>query len=97
MVGTHFTKDRDDGVSVLAGIDSPSSLGPPSGRSAVIIPFPSLTAAADWFGEDAGELDEDVFPLGSLAVKLVGNFNLPRLLVVRQDLGAGCDPIAPPF
>jgi hypothetical protein len=83
MVGTHFTKDRDDGVSVLAGIDSPSSLR--SAWAGNVISFPSLTAAADWFGEDAGELDEDVFPLGSLAVKLIGTFQFPRLLVMRQD------------
>lgn len=86
MVGTHFTKDRDDGVSVLAGIDPPSSLR--SAWADNVIAFPNLTAAADWFGEDAGELDEDVFPLGLLAVKLIGNFSLPRLLVARQDLGA---------
>lgn len=90
---THIDDGEKASLAGVAASPSRSTAGP----TAVIIPFPSLTAAADWFGEDAGELDEDVFPLGSLAVKLVGNFNLPRLLVVRQDLGAGCDPIAPPF
>lgn len=91
---THIDDETSGSLAGLPGVSSPARR---AGLTAEIIPFPSLTAAADWFGEDAGELDEDVFPLGSLAVKLVGNFNLPRLLVVRQDLGAGCDPIAPPF
>lgn len=82
MVGTHFTKDRDDGVSVLAGIDSPSSLR--SAWADNVISFPAHNAAYG-LGGDATELDEDVFHIGSVAVKLVGNFNLPKLLVMRQD------------
>lgn len=88
MVGTHFTKDRDDGGSVLPGIDFPSSLGPPQAGS-VIIQFRPRTAAAMPWSDDANSLDDDVFELGELAVRLVGNFNLPRLLVVRQDQSQG--------
>lgn len=70
---THM-EDRD--AALLAGDVAPLSR---SAWADNVIPFPSLTAAADWFGEDAGELDEGVFPLGSLAVKFVGNFTLPRI------------------
>lgn len=87
MVGTHFTKDRDDGVSVLAGIDPPSSLGPPQAGS--VIQFRPRVAAASMWSDDANSLDEDVYPLGLLAVRLVGNFSVPRLLVVRQDQSQG--------
>lgn len=89
-------EDRDDGVSVLAGIDSPSSLR--SAWADNVIQFPSpIAAALDGWESEASSLDEDVFQIGELAVRISGNFQLPRLLVVRQDLGAGCDPIAPPF
>ena len=63
----------------LAGSDevSPFAASP---RDCVIIPFPVPSAAASWdLGES--ELDEDVFPLGSLAVRLVGNFTRPSILV----------------
>lgn len=84
MVGTHFNKDRDDGVSVLAGIDSPSSLGPPQAGS--VIQFPgSIAAAFDDRESEASSLDEDVFQIGELAVRISGNFSLPKLLVMRQD------------
>lgn len=81
MHSTH--ENRDDGVSVLAGIDSPSSLR--SAWADNVISFPAHNAAAYGLGGDATELDEDVFHIGSVAVKLVGNFNLPKLLVMRQD------------
>jgi hypothetical protein len=82
MHSTH--ENRDDGVSVLAGIDPPSSLR--SAWADNVIQFPSPIAAALDGWEDAGEpLDEDVFDLGSLAVRLIGTFQFPRLLVMRQD------------
>jgi hypothetical protein len=77
------THIEDDGAKILAGTEAPSSPARRAGLTAVIIPFPDVAAASFW--ESAGELDEDVFPLGSLAVKLVGNFLLPKLLVMRQD------------
>lgn len=86
MVGTHFTKDRDDGVSVLAGIDPPSSLR--SDWADNVIQFIPRNAAAEW-DDEAGEFDDTFESIGSLAVRLVGNFSLPRLLVVRQDQSQG--------
>lgn len=86
--------DNRGETEALAGAEA-SPLGPPSGRSAEIIPFPARNAAAYGLGEDD---DADCWEgVGIVAVRLIGNFPLPRLLVVRQDLGAGCDPIAPPF
>jgi hypothetical protein len=91
------THIEDETSGSLAGLPEVSSPARRAGLTAEIIAFPARNAAAYGLGEEATELDEDVFHIGSVAVKLVGNFNLPRLLVVRQDLGAGCDPIAPPF
>jgi hypothetical protein len=80
MVGTHFTKDRDDGVSVLAGIDPPSSLR--SAWADNVISFPTLSPPP-WAGDDE---DADCWEsVGILAVKIVGNFDLPRLRVLTQD------------
>lgn len=77
------THIEDDGAEILAGTEAPSSPGRRAGHTAEIIPFPSLTAAADWLGESE---DADCWEsIGVLAVKLVGNFTLPKLLVVRQD------------
>jgi hypothetical protein len=75
MHSTH--ENRDDGVSVLAGIDSPSSLR--SAWADNVISLPAHNAAAYGLGGDATELDEDVFHIGSVAVRLVGNFTLPRI------------------
>ncbi len=73
----HSTQvDNGETSIALAGVAASPSRST-AGPTAVIIPFPDVAAASFW--EDAGELDEDVFPLGSLAVKLVGNFKLPRI------------------
>lgn len=54
--------------------------GPPSGRSAEIIPFPRRVAAASMAWDQ--EADEDHWePVGLLAVRLVGDFVRPRILV----------------
>jgi hypothetical protein len=75
----------DGETEVLAG--SPASpSGPPLGPTVIPFPLPCRTAALAW-EEEAGELDEDVFDLGSLAVRLVGNFSKPRLLVFAQAPG----------
>lgn len=80
MVGTHFNKDRDDGVSVLAGIDPPSSLR--SAWADNVISFPTLSPPP-WAGEDE---DADCWEsVGILAVRLLGTFQFPKLLVMRQD------------
>ncbi len=51
--------------------------GPPLGPTVVLFPF--NRSAAAYPVDDATELDEDVFHIGSVAVKLVGNFKLPRI------------------
>ena len=65
----------------LAG-DLGVSLARRSGQTADILIFQPRTAAASWALEDAIEpLDEDVFDLGSIAVRLVADWSLPRLQV----------------
>lgn len=73
------THIEDDGAKILAGTEAPSSPARRAGLTAEIIAFPARNAAAYGLGEDATELDEDVFHIGSVAVKLVGNFKLPRI------------------
>lgn len=70
---------------------SVSASGPPL-AGAVVLPFrfPSpIAAALDGWESEASSLDEDVFQIGELAVRISGSFSLPRLLVVRQDQSQG--------
>ncbi len=57
--------------------------GPPLGPTVILFPFNRDAAA--YPVDDASSLDEDVYPLGLLAVRLLGTFQFPRLLVMRQD------------
>ena len=86
--------DNRGETEALAGAAG-SPLGPPSGRSATVISFPVPSAAASW---DAGEseLDEDVFPLGSLAVRMVADFKRPRILVWSAPEGPREEDPNPP-
>ena len=88
---SHF---EDDGDKVLAGTTSPS-LARLSGQTSNVISFPVPSAAASW---DAGEseLDEDVFPLGSLAVRMVADFKRPRILVWSAPEGPSEEDPNPP-
>jgi hypothetical protein len=70
---THI-EDRD--AALLAGDVAPLSR---SAWADNVISFPAHNAAAYGLGGDATELDEDVFHIGSVAVRLVGNFTLPRI------------------
>lgn len=84
--------DNRGETEALAGAEA-SPLGPPSGRSAEILPFPSRNAAAyDAWEIEASSLDEDVFQIGELAVRLVGNFDLPRLVVFVAADPEGGEP-----
>jgi len=74
----------DDGAFILAGTSAPSSAASP-GETAKILIFPTQTAANYGFWGDAGEpmdLDDDVYPIGFLAVKLTASWSLPRLQVL---------------
>ena len=91
-----MTRSLDNrGESAAPASASVSPLGPPSGRSAEILLFPVPSAAASW---DAGEseLDEDVFPLGSLAVRITGRFKRPRILVWSAPEGPREEDPNPP-
>jgi hypothetical protein len=76
----------------LAG-DLSVSLARRSGQTADILIFQPRTAAASWALEDAIEpLDEDVFDLGSIAVRLVADWSLPRLQVFVAADPEGGEP-----
>jgi hypothetical protein len=83
--------DRE--TSSLAGVPDSLSAAPPEGTAKILI-FPTQTAANYGFWGDAGEpmdLDDDVYPIGFLAVKLVGQFDRPRIHceMVAADLEGG--------
>jgi hypothetical protein len=78
---SHWSLDKPGSTEDPARSVVVDPAGPPSGRSAEIIPFPvRLSAAAFepvWDSEDA-----DCFePIGVLACRLVGQWSLPRILV----------------
>ena len=81
----HRTSKEDAETEFLAGYPVSAS-GPPLGPTVIPFPLPCRTAALAW-EEEAGELDENVFDLGSLAARIVGNFSKPRLLVFAQAPG----------
>jgi len=81
---THIGGGETPGPGRLVEV-SPSVAASP--RDCVILSFPVPSAAASWDAGE-GELDEDVFPLGSPAVRMVADFKRPRILVWSQA-GAG--------
>jgi len=83
---TTRTHIADEETGALAGVSESSSRSAWAETSNVIS-FPVPSAAASWdLGES--ELEEDVFPLGSLAVRLVADFKRPRILVWSQAPGS---------
>jgi hypothetical protein len=87
---THIDDDERD---ALAGVSASSSSARRSGQTADILIFQPRTAAASWALEDAIEpLDEDVFDLGSIAVRLVADWSLPRLQVFVAADPEGGEP-----
>ena len=85
--------DNRGETHALAGAEV-SPPGPPSGRSAEIIPFPApQTAAMEWAWEKgAGEFDDTFESIGSLAVRLVASWQLPRLVVFVAADPEGGEP-----
>jgi hypothetical protein len=87
---THIDDDERD---ALAGVSASSSSARRAGQTADILIFQPRTAAASWALEDAIEpLDEDVFDLGSIAVRLVADWSLPRLQVFVAADPEGGEP-----
>lgn len=72
--------DKPGSTADLPGSYEADPVGPPSGRSAIILPFRSRTAAASWDLEE--EADDDCWEsVGLHAVRIVGNFDRPRIHV----------------
>lgn len=86
------TQNQEDEALAFGEVAAPSSMTAASPGS--VIQFRPRTAAAMPWSDDASSLDDDVFELGELAVQFMGNFVLPRLRVLTQDLreGAYRDP-----
>lgn len=78
----HSTQvDNGETSIALAGVAASPSRST-AGPTAEIIPFPTLSPPP-WAGDDE---DADCWEsVGILAVRLLGNFLLPKLLVMRQD------------
>jgi hypothetical protein len=86
----HSTQVDNGEKASLAGVAASPSRST-AGPTAEIIPFPTLSPPP-WAGDDE---DADCWEsVGILAVKIVGNFALPRLRVLTQDQreGAYRDP-----
>jgi len=72
--------DNHGETEALAGAEASPS-GPPSGRSAKVIPFrPRIAAASLWSDEEADDCWEQV---GLPAIRIVGNFDYPRIHVEK--------------
>lgn len=82
MTNRTLTQIADEEAVALAGVSESSSRST-AGPTAEIIPFPApQTAAMEWaWEEEAGEFDDTFESIGSLAVRLVASWQLPRLVV----------------
>jgi hypothetical protein len=79
----------DDGNSVLAGIENPSSSARRLGKPPVILIHRS--APPPVASGDAATLDDCFEPLGVAAVRVMARFTLPRMRLEPGRLG-GKDP-----
>lgn len=83
----HSTQNLGDEADRFGHADRELSASSRSaaGRAVIQFPFQARTAAASMALEDAIETEEDSFQsLGSIAIKLVGAWSLPRLVCWRQ-------------
>jgi hypothetical protein len=83
----HRTSKEDAETEFLAGYPVSASGPPLAGAVVLPFPFPSRNAAAYGPESEASssewdDLDEDVFQLGELAVRLTASWSLPRLQVL---------------
>jgi len=75
---------KDDDAEMLAGVTASSLLRrPPPGAD--ILEFQTARRLVGL--EDAMEPDEGFEPLGSIAVRLIAEWKLPRILVLARDGG----------
>lgn len=79
----HSTQNTNDEAVSLAGVAASSFSGPAAGSH--IIQFPFQAVRRRLCLEDAIETEEDSFQsLGSVAIRLVADWSLPRLSCWRQ-------------
>jgi hypothetical protein len=80
----HSTQNKNDEAEFLAGSPASSSARR-AGQTVIQFPFQGPVAAASMALEDAIETEEDSFQsLGSIAIRLVGQWSLPKLTCWRQ-------------
>jgi len=77
----------DDGNSVLAGIGSPSSSVRRSGQPVILIHHRPQTAASVGLGDAIEPEGESFSSLGSIAVRLVASWTLPRMQMLPVPTG----------
>lgn len=82
---TRSLDNRGETEALACAEDSP--LGPPSGRSAVILTFPtrSSAAASEGWGED--EADDCFEQVGLVAVRMMARWSLPFIHCEVQSPG----------
>ncbi len=72
--------EQEEGPIFLPGSTDPSSLSAALAGTVIPFPFQARSAAASLALEDAIETEEDSFQsLGSIAIRLVGAWSLPRI------------------
>lgn len=78
------TNDREDSATFLPGSDALPSPARRAGQTVIFFPYPQPRTAALWDEDEASVSDELPPSIGTLAVKLVAEWSLPRLQVFVQ-------------
>lgn len=85
---TGVTQNTDDKAVSLAGVAALSSPARRAGQTEIIqFPFQAAQCRRPLQGLDATELDDCFESLGSVAVRLVAAWKLPRISVVMTATG----------
>ena len=81
---TGVTQNTDDEMASLAGVAASSSPVRRSGQPVILVASDAYRRPIG--SEDASDLDEGVSSLGSLAVKLIAEFSLPRCQMLLRRM-----------
>jgi hypothetical protein len=84
------THSQEDEALAFGEASAPSSIRS-AARADNVIQFIPRNAAAEW-DDDAGEFDDTFESIGSLAVRLVASWQLPRLVVFVAADPEGGEP-----
>lgn len=74
--------ELEERSTFLPGSEDRSSTSAASAGAVILLfPFPPRTAAAEWAWEEEASSSDLPPSIGELAVRIVGNLNMPRLVV----------------